>query len=216
MLYSTILFDLDGTLTDPKIGITKCVKYALSKFGIEEPDLDALVHFIGPPLLKSFQQTYGLSAEDALKAVGFYRERFVEVGMYENAVYPGVPEMLQQLRAQGKELVVATSKPTVYSVTILDHFNLSSYFSKIVGSNLDGTRVEKAEVIEFALSELTDRDKNAMVMVGDRMHDIIGAAQNGLPSVAVTYGYGTREELTQANPTYLVSTIQELTEVISR
>lgn len=216
MLYSIILFDLDGTLTDPKEGITKCVQYALRKLGIDEPDLANLIHFIGPPLMKSFQECYNLSPEDASKAVCYYRERFVEVGMFENAVYPGVPEMLDRMKALGKELVVATSKPTVYSVTILEHFGLSQYFSKIIGSNLDGTRVEKAEVIEFALSEIGEYEKDRVIMVGDRKHDIAGAAQNGLASVAVTFGYGSMDELTQAKPTYIASSIAELTAIISR
>lgn len=215
-LYSLILFDLDGTLTDPKAGITRCVQYALHKLGIEEPNLDTLIHFIGPPLMKNFQQTYGLSEEDAACAVGYYRERFIDVGMYENAVFSGVPEMLAELKRQGKELVVATSKPTVYSVQILEHFKLSRYFSKIVGSNLDGTRVEKSEVIEFALAEIGDYDKRSMVMVGDRMHDIRGAARNGLDSVAVTFGYGSMEELEQAKPTYMVASIDELMTVIGK
>lgn len=215
-MYSLILFDLDGTLTDPKIGITKCVQYALHKLGIEEPDLDKLTHFIGPPLMKNFQQTYGLSEQDAARAVGFYRERFVDVGMYENAVYPGVPEMLAKLRGLGKELVVATSKPTVFSIQILDYFNLSQYFWKIIGSNLDGSRVEKAEVIEFALSEIGQYDKRSIVMVGDRMHDIVGAARNGLDSVAVTFGYGGTEEIKQAKPTYVVSSVEELMAVIGK
>lgn len=214
-MYSLILFDLDGTLTDPKLGITRCVQYALHKLGIEEPDLDKLVHFIGPPLMKTFQHTYCLSETDAAKAVCFYRERFVDVGMYENAVYPGVPEMLAKLRLLGKELVIATSKPTVYSVQIIEHFGLNQYFSKIIGSNLDGTRVEKAEVIEFALAEIGEYDKRRIVMVGDRMHDIHGAAGNGIDSIAVTFGYGEMQELEQAKPTYVVSSIQELMAIIA-
>ena len=215
-MYSVILFDLDGTLTDPKEGITRCVQYALRKLGIEEPDLANLIHFIGPPLMQNFQESYGLSEEDALKAVGFYRERFADVGMYENTVFAGVQEMLEELRRQGKELVVATSKPTVFSVRILEHFGLDGYFSHIIGSNLDGTRVEKAEVIAFALKQIGARDKERMIMVGDRKHDILGAAANGLASVAVTFGYGSREELCQAQPTYMVDSIEELMDIIGK
>jgi phosphoglycolate phosphatase len=215
-LYNIILFDLDGTLTDPKEGITRCVQYALEKVGVIEPDRDKLIPFIGPPLMASFQEMYGLTEEEARRGVGYYRERFVNVGMFENGVYPKIPAMLQTLQDLGKELVVATSKPTVYSVQILDHFDLSRYFSKVIGSNLDGSRVEKGEVIEFALSEIGRYDKSRVVMVGDRKHDVIGAGKNGIDSVAVTWGYGDREELSQARPTYSVFTVDQLTELLSK
>ncbi len=210
MKYNVILFDLDGTLTDPKIGITKSVQYALVKFGMEEPDLDKLIPFIGPPLVESFQEFYSLNQEQAQAAVGYYREYFAKTGMYENAVYPGIKELLAQLKSAGKELIVATSKPTVFSEQIIDHFGLTPFFKAIVGSNLDGSRIHKDEVIAFALQELTGTIYDRVIMVGDRKHDIIGAQKNGIASIGVTYGYGTQEELAQAKPGYLASTVEEL------
>lgn len=213
-MYSIVLFDLDGTLTDPKIGITTCVQYALQKMGIHEPDLDKLIPFIGPPLTYSFKEYYHMSDEQAEQAIGYYRERFSTVGLYENAVFPGIPELLDELRQQGKTLIVATSKPTIYSVKILEHFQLEAYFQSIVGSNLDGTRVEKHEVIEYALSELSAYDRSQVIMVGDRMHDIRGAKRNDIAVVGVAYGYGSREELEQAEPNHIVDTVAELREYL--
>lgn len=209
-MYSTILFDLDGTLTDPKPGITRCVQYALAKMGIDEPDCDKLTPFIGPPLAKAFSEFYQLDATQALQAVAYYRERFATVGLYENAVYPGIPALLAKLTANNRKLVVATSKPTVFSVTILDYFQLRSYFSSVVGSNLDGTRVEKSEVIAFALAEIGSVSKTSVLMVGDRKHDVIGARENGIDAAAVGYGYGSAEELRQASPRYRVPTVAAL------
>ncbi|WP_371363549.1 5'-nucleotidase [Sporomusa rhizae] len=210
MKYNVILFDLDGTLTDPKIGITKSVQYALVKFGIEESDLDKLIPFIGPPLVESFQEFYSLNQEQAQAAVRYYREYFAKTGMYENAVYPGIKELLAELKSTGKELIVATSKPTVFSEQIIEHFGLTQFFKAIVGSNLDGSRIHKDEVIAFALQELTGIAYDRVIMVGDRKHDIIGAQKNGIASIGVTYGYGTQEELMQAKPVYSAATVEEL------
>lgn len=209
-MYDIILFDLDGTLTDPKQGITKSVQYALAKLGIDEPNLENLVPFIGPPLLKAFKEFYHLDDEQATLALQYYRERFATVGLYENAVFPGIQSMLAQLKKQGKILIVATSKPTVFSIKIIEHFGLQDYFQAVIGSNLDGTRVEKGEVIEFALSELDQVDPSKIIMVGDRKHDVIGAKHNGIDVIAITYGYGSLEELNEAEPTYIVNTVQEL------
>ena len=214
MKYNTILFDLDGTLTDPKEGITRCVQYALAKLNIIEDDLEKLVHFIGPPLMRTFKETYHLTDEEANQALIYYRERFSTVGLYENAVFPGIPELLDKLTAHGKTLFVATSKPTVFSVRILEHFGLHQYFQAIIGSNLDGTRVEKNEVIEYVLSELGDHDSAKVLMVGDRKHDIWGAQKNGIAVAAVGYGYGSAEELSGANPDFLVETVDELGELL--
>lgn len=213
-MYTIVLFDLDGTLTDPKIGITTCVQYALQKMGIEEPDLDKLIPFIGPPLTYSFKEFYHMTDEQAEQAIDYYRERFSTIGLYENAVFPGIPELLEELRQQGKTLIVATSKPTIYSVKILEYFKLESYFQSVVGSNLDGTRVEKHEVIEYVLAELSEYDRSQIIMVGDRMHDIQGAKRNGIDVVGVAYGYGSREELEQAEPNYIVDTVAELREYL--
>lgn len=213
-MYATVLFDLDGTLTDPKPGITKCVQYALDKMGIVEPDCDCLTHFIGPPLAKAFSEYYQMNEEQSVKAVGYYRERFATVGLYENAVYSGIPELLQQLRSRGTKLLVATSKPTIFSVRILEHFGLSTFFTEVVGSNLDGTRVEKSEVISFALSGLGEVEKKTIVMVGDRKHDILGARDNGLDAIAVGYGYGSEEELLQAGAKRIAQTVEDLTALL--
>lgn len=153
-MYNYILFDLDGTLTDPKIGITSSVQYALQKFGIEEPNRDKLEPFIGPPLLDSFKEFYGFDDEKAKQAIDYYRERFSTVGLFENEVYPGIPQMLEKLQKAGRHLAVASSKPTVFVMRILEHFGICQYFEVIVGSELDGTRVKKEEVVEEALRQL--------------------------------------------------------------
>lgn len=210
MSYQVILFDLDGTLTDPKVGITKSVQYALAKYDIHEPDLDKLIPFIGPPLVESFQEFYSLTNEQANAAVGYYREYFTKAGMYENAVYPGIKELLAQLAAVDKQLIVATSKPTVFSEQIMAHFGLDGFFSSIVGSNLDGSRIHKAEIIDYILASLPRFDRRDIIMVGDRKHDILGANHNRIDSVAVSYGYGELAELEAAKPTYIVSTVPEL------
>lgn len=216
MGYQMILFDLDGTLTDPKVGITKSVQYALAKFDIHEPDLEKLVPFIGPPLIESFQEFYSLSREEAVAGVGYYREYFTQAGIFENAVYPGIREMLTLLSGTGKKLLVATSKPTVYSQQIIEHFSLAQFFQLIVGSNLDGSRIHKDEIIAYILTELSGMAKQDIVMVGDRKHDVIGAKKNSIDSVAVQYGYGTVKELQDAGPTYLAATVDELTEFLRK
>jgi phosphoglycolate phosphatase len=208
------MFDLDGTLTDPKPGITKCVQYALARMGINEPDCNKLTPFIGPPLMKAFMEFYHMDEEQAALAVGYYRERFADTGLYENSVYPGIPDLLERLTARGSVLVVATSKPTVFSVKILEYFRLSSYFSQVIGSNLDGSRVEKNEVIEFALSQMGDVNRKSIIMVGDRKHDILGARANAIECIAAGYGYGTQEELQQAKPKQIVGTVAELASVL--
>lgn len=214
MSYKIVLFDLDGTLTDPKEGITRSVQYALRKMGILAPDLNELIPFIGPPLAQSFQEFYGLSKEDAFKAVAYYREYFTEKGMYENAVYPGILELLAELKRQQKKIVMATSKPTVYSEEIAKHFGFFEFFTCIAGSNLDGTRVDKAEVIAFALELAACSRKQDIVMVGDRRHDIIGAQKNNLDVIGVAYGYGGRDELLAARPTYIATTVSQLARII--
>ena len=206
MSYQMICFDLDGTLTDPKAGITKSVQYALQRFGIEVSDLDELIPFIGPPLKESFMQLYGMSEEDAVQAIGYYREYFQKSGMLDNEIYSGIPALLSELQSQGKKLVVATSKPTVYAVPILEHFQIAHYFEAIVGSELDGTRTDKAEVIRYILDHYPS-ELSQVVMIGDRKHDIIGAHKNDIDSIAVGYGYGSKEELELSKPTYLVDSV---------
>ena len=208
--YDAVLFDLDGTLTDSKIGITKSVQYALSQFNIREDNLDNLESFIGPPLSESFQKHYGFELRQAQDAVDFYREYFSTSGMYENAVYPGIPDLLADLKSKRKELIVATSKPTIFANQILNTFNLHEYFTIVVGSHLDGTRTSKTEIIAHALSTSGKPKESSAVMVGDREHDVVGAQGNTIDSIAVTYGYGSLLELQRANPTYLAHTVEEV------
>lgn len=208
-----LLFDLDGTLTDPMVGITKSVQYALRHYGIEEPDLKKLCPFIGPPLKDSFMKYYGFPSEQAIEAISIYREYFSKTGLYENMEYPGIRDLLATLKAAGKHLYVATSKPELFSKQILEHFRLAEYFDFIGGANMDETRVKKGDVIRYVLEEnqITELDK--VVMIGDREHDIIGAKENGLDSIGVLYGYGDREELSAAGADVIVETIRELGEV---
>ena len=198
-----LLFDLDGTLTDSKLGITTCVQYALRAFGIEEPDLDKLEPFIGPPLSDSFQNFYHMSREQAQAAVEKYRERFRDVGIFENQVYPGIPKMLRTLKERGMHLAVASSKPEVFVERILEHFHLREYFEAVVGSELDGRRGKKEEVMEEALGRLFGQapvEKDQVYMIGDRRFDMEGAQSMGVESVGVSYGYGSLQELKEAGP----------------
>lgn len=209
--YSTLLFDLDGTLTNPEEGITKSVQYALRHMGINEPDRAKLTHFIGPPLAKSFQECYGMDREQAKTAVHYYRDYFSKTGIFENKLYPGITELLTQLQRKRKTLVVATSKPEIFARTIVRHFALDTFFLFVAGSNLDGSRVEKAEVIEYALKNISCRASCAVLMIGDRKHDVIGAKANGIDSLAVGYGFGSQEELVAAAPTYYAESVDALT-----
>ncbi|MDZ4132974.1 MAG: HAD family hydrolase, partial [Dethiobacteria bacterium] len=195
--FNHILFDLDGTLTDSAEGVTRSVQYALQMYGIIA-SLEDLRSFIGPPLHWSFENSYGFSKAKAFQAVEYYREYYREKGIFENKLYPNITEMLEALSKSGANLYVATSKPTVFALQVLQYFNIDRFFATIAGSNLDGTRVDKSEVIDFVLTNNEDIDKNRAVMVGDRKHDIIGARTCGLNSIAVTYGYGSPTELTTA------------------
>ncbi len=214
-----LLFDLDGTLTDPKVGITTCVQYALAHFGIQEPDLDKLEPFIGPPLKDSFMEFYRMDEAKALEAVEKYRERFRDTGIFENKVYAGIPEMLQVLQARGLKLAVASSKPTVFVERILEHFGIRKYFAVVVGSELDGTRSEKDQVVEEALRQLFGGkpvEKDQVYMIGDRRFDVEGARAQGIESVGVTYGYGSMEELKEARADYIVRSVEELRKFLLR
>ncbi|NBI29704.1 HAD family hydrolase [Chengkuizengella marina] len=213
MKFNTILFDLDGTLTDPKIGITKSIQYALAKFDIDVKDLNKLESFIGPPLHQSFMEFYSFNETKAKEAVVYYREYFAEKGLYENELYDGIVQLLLELTKQNKQLYVATSKPTFFADKVLQHFDIKKYFQFTSGSNLDGTRSDKAEVIQY-LIENKGLDLNDIVMIGDRKYDLIGAQNNGVASIAVGYGYGSKQELLEKNPTYYVETVKELQDVL--
>lgn len=209
-MYDNLLFDLDGTLTDPGEGITNSVAYALKKWGIEVSDRSELYKFIGPPLVCSFMQYYEFSQSEAEQAVVYYREYFKDIGIFENQVYDGVTDMLESLQAAGKKIILATSKPEVFAKRILEHFELEPYFDCVAGATLDGTISEKADVIAYALKSSNITDKSRTVMIGDRKHDIIGARANGLDSIGVLYGYGSLEELQMAGATYTVAEPAEI------
>lgn len=209
-----ILFDLDGTLTDPKEGITKSFQYALRHFGIEEPNLDKLEVVIGPPLRDSFVEFYGLDWDQTMEAELKYRERFATVGLYENILYEGIDCMLNNLCKNGKLVAVASSKPTVFVLEILKHFKIDQYFHHVIGSNLDGTRTDKAEVVEEAIKGFGQINTEEIIMVGDRKFDVIGAHEKNIDVIGVTYGYGGYKELSEAGADYIVNTVEELSTLL--
>lgn len=214
-MYHTIFFDLDGTLIDPVVGITTSVAYALKHYGIHVEDMRELHRFIGPPLQDGFQEYYGFTKEQADQAILYYRERFSTIGIHENDLYEGIPELLADLSKAGKKLVIATSKPEAFAETILKHHNIDSHFCCVVGSTFEGTRTKKAEVIEEAFRRLGITDnKQGIVMVGDRKHDIHGAQATGLASIGVLYGYGSREEHETAGATHIAETIDDLRKLL--
>ena len=202
-MFENILFDLDGTLSDPSVGITTSVAYALDKYGIKVEDKRKLTCFIGPPLHESFQVYYGFSVEESFKAVEKFREYFSVKGLFENEVFPGVPEMLGKLKENGAKLVIATSKPEVFAKRIIEHFSLTGYFDAVCGANLDGSRTKKDEVIRYALETAGINDLSKTIMIGDRKHDIEGAHKVGIKAIGVTYGFGSREELTECSADYI-------------
>lgn len=208
--FSYILFDLDGTLSDSKEGITKSFQYALEYFGIKVENLDELEPVIGPPLKASFMNFYGLTEEEAVVAIAKYRERFGKIGLYENEIYPGIKELLKELAEQGDQIAIASSKPTEYVEQICEYFQIKDYFHHIIGSFMDGRRVEKEEVVEEAIAQFGNISKDEIIMVGDRKFDVIGAHERGLKAIGVTYGYGGREELTEAGADVLVDNVKEL------
>lgn len=229
MEYKYLLFDLDGTLTDPKEGITTSVQYALKAFGIDEPDLDKLEPFIGPPLRESFMKFYNLNEKEAEEAVEKYREWFAPKGIFQNKLYAGIKELLSELKESGKILAVASSKPQVFVEKVLRHFAIYEYFDVIVGSELDGTRDSKEEVVEEALRrlaaaggrkpvpeakeesiKLTGEERRQMAMIGDRKFDVYGGKKHGLTTVGVTFGYAQEGELEEAGADYIVDTVEEL------
>ena len=207
-----ILFDLDGTLTDPKVGITSCIRYALEK--LEVSHTDPLDWCIGPPLYDSFRQLIpGCTDETVLKAVDLYRERFAVTGMYENVVYEGIEAMLEALVGKGYELYVATSKPRVFAKKIIEHFKLDPHFHVVYGSELDGSRTDKSELIHHILSEAGGH-RSEFVMIGDRKFDLIGAHKNFVRGIGILWGYGSEEEL-RAQPSIAIHrTPADLTEFL--
>ncbi|GET21685.1 HAD family hydrolase [Prolixibacter denitrificans] len=213
MSFRNILFDLDGTLTDPKEGIFNSILYALREMNIEAPEEETLLSFIGPPLHDSFKHHFSLTDEEADEAVELYRVYFPEKGMYENELYEGIPELLAAVKAAGKKIYLATSKPKVYATEILRHFGLLPFFDGISGPELDGTRNHKAEVIEFVIQVYGIVPEESL-MIGDRLHDMKGAGANNIKAVGVTYGYGSAEELQENGAWNLVDSVEELGDLV--
>lgn len=209
-----IFLDLDGTVTNPAEGITKCFEYALNHFGIKVKNRAELEQFIGPPLRKSFMEGFGFEEEKATEAVAKYRERFAPIGMYENEVYEGMEQALQSMKDAGKVLIIATSKPEHMAKKILAHFKLDGYFDDICGSCDDSNRNEKDEVIRYALQKHGITNPDDVLMVGDRKFDVIGAAKCGLKCMGVLYGFGDREELEQAGAAYIAETVEDMARII--
>lgn len=209
-----VLFDLDGTLTDPGLGITNSVANALRCLGIPVPPRQELYKFIGPPLLDSFRTYYGMEEEQARRAVVHFREYFRDTGIFENTVYEGIPELLADLKAAGRTVVLATSKPEEFALRILEHFDLLRYFDTAAGATMGEARTDKAEVIAYALEKAGVTDRSAVVMVGDREHDVLGAAKNGLPCIGVLFGYGSRAELEAAGAAAIAADVAGLRDLL--
>jgi phosphoglycolate phosphatase len=222
-----ILFDLDGTLTDSNLGITRCVQYALLDQGIDEQNMNVLQEYIGPALEDSFRKQHGLTNEQTARAVAKYRERYADIGIFENEVYDGIAECLAKLKSEGKILALSTCKPEPYALRILEHFGLSEYFDVVTGAELSGARKQKVQVIEETFNRLCDNVlgcektrevlleiKAASVMVGDRNQDVNGAHQAEIECIGVRYGYAKPDELEEAGADYIVENIAELTELI--
>lgn len=218
--FDVILFDLDGTLTDSAPGIVNCLRYALDDLGIAHPDAATIRSQLGPPLSVTFTEYYGLDEATTKVAIEKYRERFHDLGMFENSVYPGVPELLDALDQTSATLAVATSKPTPSATRILEHFGLSTHFAFIGGAELDGPRQHKADVIAHTLDELSTMGSldaaDSLVMVGDRRHDIAGAAVHGIPGIGVLWGYGDEEELVGAGASEIVPDPAALLDLLTR
>ena len=211
--YTHIIFDLDGTLTDPGLGITNSIMYALKKFGIES-ERTPLYRFIGPPLRESFGLYFGFDQAQAEQAVKFYREYFSVKGIYENAPYPGIIDLLSRLNLQKKKLYIATSKPYEYSIQILEHFKIDQFFEFVSGSNMDGSMGAKSDLINRIIPYIGGENIADAIMIGDRRYDIEGAKHHNMDSAGVLYGYGEFPELEEANPTYMVESPEKLSEIL--
>ena len=212
-MYKTVLFDLDGTLTDPGLGITYSVAYALKKYGIEVEDRKKLYSFIGPPLNDSFKKYYGFSDEKAMEAIWCYREYFADKGLYENEVYDGIEQLLQRIKNSGRKIVLATSKPEEFAVRILEHFDLMKYFDVVAGASMDEKRNKKGDVIKYAM-EKGGFTSDGAVMIGDREHDVFGAKENGIDTIGVLYGYGSRDELEKAGALHIAQSVSDIFELL--
>ena len=210
--FDTLLFDLDGTLTDSSEGIVRCLEYALERMGFDIPEDKN--KFLGPPLYRSFAEFCGMNEEQVNEAVRIFRERYSTVGLFENRVYEGVPEMLKRLRDGGKRIMVATSKPEVYAVRIFDRFGLSQFFEIVGGANINGTRNDKDEVIEYVLEKAGISDRSSVLMIGDRRQDVIGAHKTGLKCMGILWGFGSIEELTEAGADFIAETPEKAADML--
>ena len=210
--FDTLLFDLDGTLTDSTEGIIRCLEYALERMGYEVPE--DTNKFLGPPLYRSFADFCGMNEEQVNEAVRIFRERYSDVGLFENRVYDGIPEMLQRLRDGGKRIMVATSKPEVYAVRIFDRFGLSQFFEIVGGANINGTRNDKDEVIEYVLDKAGISDRSSVLMIGDRRQDVLGAHKTGLKCMGILWGFGSIEELTEAGADFIAETPEKAADML--
>lgn len=213
-MFHTVLFDLDGTLTDPELGITNSVAYALKKWGIEVEDKRSLRCFIGPPLKESFMERYSFSREDALKSIEYYREYYRDQGIYENELIPGTEWILEELKRRGKRIILATSKPEEFAEQILKYFHIDGYFDVIAGATMGETRNLKSEVIAYALERAGITKPEGVIMVGDREHDVLGAKECGIPCIGVLFGFGSREELTSCGAAYIAGSMEEVFSII--
>lgn len=215
MSYKNLLFDLDGTLTDPGEGITNSVAYALRKFDIVVTDKTELFSFIGPPLITSFMEQFGFSKKKAELAVQYYREYFRDRGLFENEPYEGIYDTLARLKAQGYRLFIATSKPEEFARRITDHFGLTPFFEYVAGASFDEHRSEKWDVIRYAL-DTCHLAPEECVMIGDRFHDVVGAQKTGMNSIGVLWGYGSQEELSSAGATHLAAAQSDLLTLLTQ
>ena len=214
MKYKYILFDLDGTITDPFDGITASIIYALDKFGISVPDRKELAAFIGPPLVDSFSKYYGFSHGCSLAAVGYYREYYGKKGIFECTLYDGITDLFHKLKDSGVKVIIATSKPEHFAIKLMEHFALDDCFVSICGATMDEKRTNKDEVIRYALDRNGITDTDECIMVGDRKYDVLGAKAAGIKSVGVLYGYGSRDEMDAANPDFIAETVAELEKIL--
>ncbi len=209
------LFDLDGTLTDPGPGITNSVMYALQKSGYPVPERSELYKFIGPPLVFSFKTYSGMSDEEAERALWYYRERFEAGGLFENEIYPGIPELLEKIKRGGGRIILCTGKPEEFAVRILEYFGILKYFDFAAGNTLDEKRPEKRQVMEHIMARFPDLGPENTVMVGDRRYDVLAAKELGFTAAGVLFGYGTREELEEANADMLAESVGELEKLLT-
>ena len=214
MSYKYILFDLDGTLTDPSLGITNSIAYALKKNNIEPPEREKLYKYIGPPLIDSFMEDYGFSHDGAVKALWDYREYYEEAGIFENSVYEGIEDLLKSLYESGKKIYLATSKPEIYAVQILEHFNLAQYFTFIAGNTMAEDRHHKVDVINYLYTERPEIEKQKAIMVGDRNYDVNGAHGAGIKCIGVLFGFGDEAEMKEANADFIAPKVSDLKNIL--